>query len=135
MLVIVAGSTLVNSVEDGIVSMGLHMLLQILRTLEGLATKLASMRFQWYMDSNVRGNMIAFDDLDIAVSPGASQIQVVSALAADVFIANVILGTVSFSISVDERNQDLHIVVLRIDEILHNFAIGNEIRWYYLLKG
>ena len=71
MLVVIAGRALVHSVDYGIVGVGLHMLLQILRTLEGLATELASMRFQGYVDSDVRGDVVAFDNLHIAICPCA----------------------------------------------------------------
>lgn len=71
--------------------MGFDVFLQILRPFEGLATKLASMRFQWDMDSNMRGDVISFDDLDLTVSPGTHQVEIVGTLATDMRFANVIL--------------------------------------------
>lgn len=38
--------------------MRLHMLLQILRSLEGLSTALAGMWFEWNVNSNVRSDVI-----------------------------------------------------------------------------
>lgn len=53
MLMVISGSILVHAIEDRIISMGFHMLFQILRSLEGLATESAAMRLQRYVDSNV----------------------------------------------------------------------------------
>ena len=62
-LVIIARCTLRDAVEDGVIGVSLHMLLEILRTLEGLATELTSMRLQGHMDSYVRSYVIALDNL------------------------------------------------------------------------
>ena len=91
MLMIVSSSVLIDTVENGIIGMSFHVLLQILRTLESLATELATMRFQGNMDSNVRSDMIALDNLNAAVRPRALQVEIVSAFAANMFVAYVIL--------------------------------------------
>lgn len=44
---------LAHAIGHSVVSVSFDMLLEILRTLERLATKVASMRFQGHMDSNV----------------------------------------------------------------------------------
>ena len=67
------------------------MLLQILRTFESLATELATMRFQGHMDTDVRSDVIALDDLNGTVGPGALQIEVICAFAANMFVADMIL--------------------------------------------
>lgn len=72
--------------------MSLNMLLEVLGTLKRLATELASMRLQRHMDSNVRCDMIAFDNLNMAVGPRALQVEIVSALATNMFITDMILG-------------------------------------------
>lgn len=70
--------------------MRLHMLLQILWSLEGLSTALAGMWFEWNVNSNVRGdviptrlvlyfrtqelNYLPFYSRDLAIAPGASQV-------------------------------------------------------------
>ena len=78
--------------------MGLDMLLEILRPLEGLTTKLASMRLQWYVDTDVRGDVITLYDSDTTITPCASQVKVVGALATNVSFADMVLGgTVSSS--------------------------------------
>lgn len=71
--------------------MGLDVLLQILRTLERLATKFALVRLQGDMDTDVRGDMVALDSLRAAVAPLASQAKVVCALAANMAFADVFL--------------------------------------------
>ena len=78
--------------------MGLDMLLEILRPLEGLTTKLASMRLEWYVNTDVRGDMITLYDGDTTVTPCASQVKIVGALATNVSLADMVLGgTVSSS--------------------------------------
>ena len=67
MLVIITRRALIHTVDDSIVSMSFHMLLQILWSFETLATEVASMWFQGDMDTDVRSNMVAFDDLYIAI--------------------------------------------------------------------
>ena len=52
--------------------MGFDMLLEILRPLEGLTTKLASMRLEWYVNTDVRGDVITLYDSDTTVRPCAS---------------------------------------------------------------
>lgn len=63
------------------------MLLQILRTFEALATHVTGMRFKRDMDTNMTCDMVSFDCLGIAVSPGTSQAQVIRRLASDMFFA------------------------------------------------
>jgi hypothetical protein len=63
------------------------MFLQILRTFEALATHVACMRFERDMDSNMACDMISFDSLGVAISPGTCQAQVVGRLASNVFLA------------------------------------------------
>lgn len=67
------------------------MLLQILRTLEGLAAELTLVRLQGHMDTDVRGNVITLDGGCSARVPLASQVQVVGALATNMSLTNVFL--------------------------------------------
>lgn len=108
MLMIVPSSTLIDAVENSIIGMSFHMLLQILRTLESLATELATMRFQGNMDSNVRSDMIALDNLNAAVRPRALQVEIVSAFAANVFVAYVILELSTSPLGWDCRTHVKH---------------------------
>ena len=71
--------------------MSLHVLLEILRTLESLTAEVALMRFQRHVNANVRSDVVAFDRGGAAVTPLAGQIQIVGALATDMALANVIL--------------------------------------------
>jgi hypothetical protein len=73
----------------------LHVLLQILRTLECLAAEVALMRLQRNVNTNVRSNVISLDCGGAAVAPLAGQVQVVGALAANVTLTNVVLHEVS----------------------------------------
>ena len=82
---------LIHAIDDSIISMSFHVLLQILRTFEGLAAELASMRLQRHMDSDVRSDMVAFDHLNMAIAPCTLQIKVVGAFAPDVFITHMFL--------------------------------------------
>jgi hypothetical protein len=71
---------------------GLHVLLQILGTLERLAAEVAFMRLQRNVDANVRSNVITLDCSGAAVTPLAGQVQVVGAFAANVTLTHVVLS-------------------------------------------
>ncbi len=71
--------------------MSLDMFLEVLRTFEGFATEFTFVRFQGNMDSNVRGDVIAFDGCGTAAAPLTCQIEVVGTLAADVSLADMFL--------------------------------------------
>lgn len=73
--------------------MGLHVLLQILGTLESLATEVALVRLQGNVNSNVRSNVITLDSGGAAIAPLAGEVQVVGALAADMALTDVVLST------------------------------------------
>jgi hypothetical protein len=77
--------------EHGIISVSLDVLLQILRTLEGLATEVALVRLQWDVDTNVRGDVITLDGGGPALVPTTGEVEVVCALATNVLLANVFL--------------------------------------------
>jgi hypothetical protein len=67
------------------------MFLQILGTLEGFATEFAFVRFQGNMNSNVRGDMVAFDRCGAAATPLARKVEVIGALTAYVSLADMFL--------------------------------------------
>lgn len=92
---VVPSGVLVHAIEDRVIGVGFHMLLQILRTFESLATELATMRFQGHMDADVRSDVIALDDLNATVGPGALQIEVVRAFAPNMFVADMVLDRFS----------------------------------------
>ena len=77
--------------QDGVISVGLDVLLQILRALESFAAEVALMRLQWHVNTDVRSNVITLDRGGAAVAPLAGQVQVVGALAANMTFTNVIL--------------------------------------------
>jgi hypothetical protein len=72
-----------------VIGMGLDVLLQVLRALEGLATEVALVWLQGDMDANMGGDVIALDGGGVAVAPLAGQVQVVGALATDMALADV----------------------------------------------
>ena len=74
--------------------MCLHMLLEILRALEGLSAEFTSMWFQGDVHSDVGGDVIALDDGDMAIAPCALQIEVVGALPPNMTVANMFLDAV-----------------------------------------
>ena len=71
--------------------MSFDMLLQVLGPFEGLPTKVASMRLQRYMDTDVRGDVVAFYNGNAAATPRTSEIEVVSAFTSDMGLADMIL--------------------------------------------
>lgn len=78
--------------KDRVVGMGLDMLLQVLRTLEGLAAKVALMRLERDMNADVRSDVITLDRGGAASTPLASQVEVVCTFATNMTLADVILN-------------------------------------------
>jgi hypothetical protein len=74
--------------------MSLDMFLEILGTFEAFATHVAAMRLERNMDSDVASDVIPFDSLGIAVSPGTGQTKVICRFASDVCIAQVVLSSI-----------------------------------------
>jgi hypothetical protein len=73
------------------------MLLQVLGTLERLATELTLVRLQGNVNTDVRGDVISLDCSSSARVPLASQVEVVCALTANMTLTDVLLREVSFS--------------------------------------
>ena len=88
--------------------MSFYMFLEVLGTLEGLAAKFASVWFQGDVDSDVRGNVVAFDHGHMAVTPCALQVKVVRAFASNMSIANVFLWISAFHHTKAGRAGALH---------------------------
>ncbi len=80
-----------RSKDHRVISVRFDMLLEILRTLEGLATKVTPVRLEWDVDTDVGGDMIALDSGRLASTPVADQLKVVGALTTDMALADVIL--------------------------------------------
>ena len=60
--------------NNRVIGVRFDVLLQILRTLEGLSAKVAFMWLQRNVDANMRGNVVALDGSSTAVPPPTSQI-------------------------------------------------------------
>jgi hypothetical protein len=71
--------------------MSFDVLLEILGALERLATEVAFVRLQRYVNTNMRSDVISFDCSGTAVAPLAGQIQVVGAFATNVTFTNMVL--------------------------------------------
>lgn len=69
----------------------LDVLLQVLGTLEALATEVALVRLERNMDTDVRRDVVALDGGCAAIVPAAGQIEIVSALATDMALTNVVI--------------------------------------------
>lgn len=69
----------------------LDMFLQVLGTLEALATEVTLVRLEGNMDTNVRGNVITLDGCCAAIVPATGQVQIISALATDMTLTDVII--------------------------------------------
>jgi hypothetical protein len=79
-----------GSEKDRVVGVSLDVLLQVLRTLEGLPTEVAFVRLQWNVDSDVGGDVVTLDSCGSALIPSAGQVEVVRTLAADMLLADVL---------------------------------------------
>lgn len=75
----------------------LDMLLQVLGTLERLATELTLVRLERNVNTDVRGDVVSLDCSSSARVPLASQVEVVCALTANMALTDVLLQEVSFS--------------------------------------
>lgn len=71
--------------------MSLDVLLQILRSLEGLATEVALVRLQGNVNTNMRRDVVTLHSRSSAVAPLTCQVQVVGALAANMTLTDVVL--------------------------------------------
>ena len=87
-----------------VISVCLYMLLEILRPLKGLATEIASMRFQRNVNSNVRGDVVPFHDGNTTAAPCARQVEVVCAFATNMAFAHMLLTPVRYQTCDDHRN-------------------------------
>ena len=67
------------------------MLLQVLGTLEALATEVALVRLERNMDTDVRRDVVALDGGCAAIVPAAGQVEIVSALATDMALTDVVI--------------------------------------------
>lgn len=72
-------------------STDLDMFLQVLRTLESLATEITFVRLQGDMDTYVRGYMVTLDGGCSAGAPLTSKVQVVRALSTDMSFTYMVL--------------------------------------------
>jgi len=72
-------------------SIYLDMLLEILWALERLTTEVTFVRLERDVDSDVGGDVVALDGGGTTLVPSAGQVEVVRALASDVFLADVVL--------------------------------------------
>jgi len=79
------------SVEDRVVGVRLDVLLEILGSLERLAAKVALVRLQGHMDTDVRCDVITLDGSGSARIPLARQVEVVGALPANMAFTDVIV--------------------------------------------
>lgn len=77
--------------QDAVVGVGLDVLLEILRTLEGLSAEVALVWLQGDVDTNVRGDVVALHSCGAARVPLASQVEVVGALPSNVPLTDVVL--------------------------------------------
>lgn len=77
--------------KDRIVGVCLDVFLQVLRTLEALATKLTLVRLERNMDSDVRGDVVTFDGSCATRVPLAGEVQVIGALATNMAFTDVFL--------------------------------------------
>lgn len=60
--------------ENRVIGVGLHVLLEILGTLESLAAEVALMRLQGHMNTDVRSDVVPLDGGSAAVTPLAGQV-------------------------------------------------------------
>ena len=77
--------------KDRVIGVSLDMLLEILRTLEGLTAEITLVRLQRNVDANMRSDVIALHSRCTAVAPLACQVEVVGALTTNMTLTNMVL--------------------------------------------
>lgn len=75
--------------------MGLYVLLQILRALEALAAEFTLVRLERNVNPDVRGNVVTLDSSCATRVPLAGEVQVVGALAANMFLTEMVIKKLS----------------------------------------
>jgi hypothetical protein len=88
---VMAASRLRRRVIVWVFCVSFDMLLEILGSLEGFLTEITFVWLQWNMHTDVRSDMITLHSSCPAVSPGASQVEVIRRLATNMALANMIL--------------------------------------------
>lgn len=78
--------------EDGVVCMGLHVLLEILGALKGLSTEVAFVRLQWDVDANVGSDVVTLDSGCPARAPSARKVEIICTLSSNVLLTNMFLS-------------------------------------------
>lgn len=105
--------------------MCLDMLLQILRSLEGLATKLALVGLERNMDADVGSNVVTLHCGSATLTPGAGEVEVVGRFSANMSFTYVLLRCkVSFEELGIVEDMDLRREPLVMSIARHNLAIG-----------
>ena len=77
--------------QNGVIGMGLNVLLEILGPFECFAAEVALVRLQRYVNTNVRSDVVTFHSSRAAVAPLTSQVQVVGTLAANMTLTDMVL--------------------------------------------
>jgi hypothetical protein len=71
--------------------MGFNVLLEILRAFESLLAEIALVRLEWYVNTDVRCDVIALDGRSAAVAPSTRQVEIVGRLATNMTFTHMIL--------------------------------------------
>jgi len=80
-----------GSDQDRVIGMCLDMLLEVLRTLERLATEITLVWLEGHMNSDMRGDVVAFDGCDPTLRPLTLQVQIIGAFSANMFLADMFI--------------------------------------------
>ena len=87
--------------------MGFDMFFQILRALECFSAEVALVGFEWHMDSDVRGDVVAFDGGCVALSPCTGQVQVIGRFTANMTLAHMLLMIISIDLRETEEFHEM----------------------------
>jgi len=82
---------LVGADEDRVIRVRLDVLLQVLRTFEGLAAELTLVRLQGHMHTDVGSDVVSLDGGSAARVPLASEVEIVGALATNMALTDVLI--------------------------------------------
>lgn len=94
--------------DDTIIRVSLDVLLQVLGALEGFAAELALVWLQRNVHADMRRDVVPLDGGGAALAPSAGEVEVISGLAANMALANVLLEDESDDATIVSDKFSLH---------------------------
>lgn len=96
--------------KNRFICVSFDMLLQVLWTFERFPTKVAFVWFQGYVDSDVRGDMVALDRGCMTAAPLTGQVEIIGTLPSNVTLTDMFLRTnINAKTRLGRRGRSTHV--------------------------